>query len=114
MLVISCHQFRLHDSSDLDVYLRCGSRPIIERCSNIRVSRIPQILKSIIFKDGEGEGEGEDKWNQIDDFNWLKEGRPSPNWRTSKDEEKITDGQWDRITKEDRGVEDEGIKSLLP
>lgn len=114
VLVISCHQFRLHDSSDLDVYLRCGSRPIIERCSNIRVSRIPQILKSIIFKDGEGEGEGEDKWNQIDDFNWLKEGRPSPNWRTSKDEEKITDGQWDRITKEDRGVEDEGIKSLLP
>lgn len=42
-IVVSCHQFRMHDCVDVDVYLSCSSRPIIEDCSNIRFGKIPEI-----------------------------------------------------------------------
>ncbi|KAK6497733.1 hypothetical protein TWF481_012136 [Arthrobotrys musiformis] len=104
ILVISCRQFRLHDCNNVDVYLRCSSRPIIERCSNIRVSPLSSYLKGVLGVDGDGE----DRWDQIDDFNWLKEGRASPNWRVLKEEERIGEERW-------RGVLEGGdIESLLP
>ncbi|KAF3158376.1 hypothetical protein TWF788_004761 [Orbilia oligospora] len=118
VLVISCHQFRLHDSSDLDVYLRCRSRPIIERCKGVRVSFLPEVLKGILDgddnKDDDEEGVEEDKWNQIDDFNWLKEGRPSPNWRVLEEGERIKREMWERVLEDNSGVGDEGISGLLP
>lgn len=42
VIVVSCHQFRMHDCNNVDVYLSCPSKPIIEDCSNIRFSKIPQ------------------------------------------------------------------------
>ncbi|KAK6506333.1 hypothetical protein TWF506_011251 [Arthrobotrys conoides] len=116
VVVISCHQFRLHDSSDIDVYLSCRSRPIIERCKGVRVSFLPGVLRTLIFGDGEEEEEEEkeDRWNQIDDFNWLKEGRPSPNWRVLEDEERIGEEAWKGVLREDSGVGDGGISGLLP
>lgn len=35
VIIVSCRQFRLHGSTDLRVYLRCTSRPIIEDCRGI-------------------------------------------------------------------------------
>ncbi|KAK6331775.1 hypothetical protein TWF718_002316 [Orbilia javanica] len=115
VLVISCRQFRLHDSEGLDVYLSCGSRPIIERCKGVRVSVIPEGLKKLVYGTGGGEEEEEgNKWDQIDDFNWLKEGRPSPNWRVLREEERITEGGWGEVVKEGSGIGDEGVNRLLP
>ncbi|KAF3307932.1 hypothetical protein TWF173_002052 [Orbilia oligospora] len=114
VLVISCHQFRLHDSSDLDVYLRCRSRPIIERCKGIRVSFLPEVLKTVLDSSQEDDEVEEDRWNQIDDFNWLKEGRPSPNWRVLEEEEKIGREMWEKVLEDNSGVGDVGISGLLP
>lgn len=47
VLLVSCHQFRMHDCTDVDVYLSCSSNPIIEDCKNIRFARIPKVYVSI-------------------------------------------------------------------
>lgn len=48
VIVISCRQFRMHNCSDVDVYLSCSSNPIIEDCSNIRFGRIPKAYVSVL------------------------------------------------------------------
>ncbi|KAK6346032.1 hypothetical protein TWF730_010366 [Orbilia blumenaviensis] len=113
ILVISCHQFRLHDSKNLDIYLSCRGRPIIERCSNIRVARIPERWAHLRV-DADGAG-GEDRWDQVDDFNWLKEGRRSPNWRVMEEGEGVDEEGWGRVLEGVGGVEDEDLRrKLLP
>ncbi|ODQ66480.1 hypothetical protein NADFUDRAFT_50399 [Nadsonia fulvescens var. elongata DSM 6958] len=75
VLVVSCHQFRLHKSENVDIYLSCRSkRPIIEHCQAIRFSQFPQTL---ILSDSQKIVE----WDTIDDFNWLKKEK-STNWST--------------------------------
>lgn len=41
VIVVTCHQFRMHDCTDVDVYLGCSSIPIIENCHDVRFSHIP-------------------------------------------------------------------------
>jgi hypothetical protein len=43
VLVIKCRQFRMHDCEDVDVYLHCTSRPIIENCKGIRFAELPKF-----------------------------------------------------------------------
>ncbi|KAK6540303.1 hypothetical protein TWF694_009110 [Orbilia ellipsospora] len=105
-ILLSCHQFRLHSSHNVDVYLKCRSRPIIENCKGIRVSFLPDISNKSAATEGggnsnvEGKADGKeesDMWNQIDDFNWLKVDKPSPNWRCLRDDERILDDVWDTL-----------------
>lgn len=49
VIVVSCRQFRMHDCSNVDVYLSCSSNPIIEDCSNIRFGRIPKAYVSVLL-----------------------------------------------------------------
>lgn len=49
VIVVLCHQFRMHDCHDVDVYLYCSSKPVIERCENIRFGEIPQAYVSCFF-----------------------------------------------------------------
>ncbi|TEB26814.1 TBCC-domain-containing protein [Coprinellus micaceus] len=44
VLVLGCHQFRMHTSTHADVYLHITSKPIIETCSNIRFATYPARL----------------------------------------------------------------------
>lgn len=46
-LVVTCRQFRMHECRNVDVYLSCSSRPIIEDCEGIRFARIPDTYVSI-------------------------------------------------------------------
>jgi tubulin-specific chaperone C len=46
VIVVSCHQFRMHDCTDCDVYLASSSRPIIEDCHGIRFSKLPETYVS--------------------------------------------------------------------
>lgn len=46
VIVISCRQFRMHNCSNVDVYLSCSSNPIIEDCNNVRFGRIPRAYVS--------------------------------------------------------------------
>lgn len=41
ILVVACRQFRMHESSNCDVYLSASSLPVIEDCSGIRFAPIP-------------------------------------------------------------------------
>ncbi|KAJ2914565.1 hypothetical protein MD484_g5835, partial [Candolleomyces efflorescens] len=44
VLVLGCHQFRMHTSTKVDVYLRIESNPIIETCYDIRFGMYPSRL----------------------------------------------------------------------
>lgn len=46
ILVVASRQVRMHDCKNVDIYLHCGSRPIIENCSNIRFAPIPECYVS--------------------------------------------------------------------
>ena len=48
-LIVWSRQVRMHECEDCLVYLRCGSRPIIEHCKNIRVTPFPPMYVSICF-----------------------------------------------------------------
>lgn len=42
IVVVASRQVRMHDCKNVDIYLHCASRPIIEDCSNVRFSPIPE------------------------------------------------------------------------
>ncbi|KAF8802360.1 TBCC-domain-containing protein [Phlegmacium glaucopus] len=41
IIVLGCHQFRMHSSTRVDVFLSVSSNPIIETCKQIRFSQYP-------------------------------------------------------------------------
>ncbi|KAG2209486.1 hypothetical protein INT47_008330 [Mucor saturninus] len=66
VLVVGCHQFRMHDAHHVDIMLHVTSRPIIEDSNNIQVGRF-HCNDDVNYYD------------QLEDFNWLKK-QASPNW----------------------------------
>ncbi|KAJ4990774.1 tubulin binding cofactor C [Stagonosporopsis vannaccii] len=80
-LYVATRQFRMHGGRNVDVYLHCGSRPIIEDCEGVRFAPLPE---------GEmgAEGVGANMWDQVDDFGWLKAER-SPNWGVLPEGERV-------------------------
>ncbi|KAF9011882.1 tubulin binding cofactor C-domain-containing protein [Cyathus striatus] len=70
-ILLACHQFRMHTSQIVDVYLNIPSNPIIEQCQRIRFSGYPQ---SLISSDSM-------KVEQfsVQDFSHIRS-TPSPNW----------------------------------
>jgi tubulin-specific chaperone C len=46
IIVVASRQVRMHDCKNVDIYLHCASRPIIEDCSNVRFSPIPDCYVS--------------------------------------------------------------------
>ena len=42
-VVVRCHQFRMHDSQDVDVYLSCRTRPVIEYSAGLRFAPMPEV-----------------------------------------------------------------------
>jgi tubulin-specific chaperone C len=43
ILVVSCRQFRMHECKNVDVYLHCGSKPIVEDVEVIKFAPLPDI-----------------------------------------------------------------------
>lgn len=48
IIVVTSRQVRMHECKNVDIYLHCASRPIIEDCSNVRFSPIPNSQVSSI------------------------------------------------------------------
>jgi hypothetical protein len=44
VIVTTCQQIRMHDSTDVQVYLECSSRAVIEGCKGIRFAPLPTPL----------------------------------------------------------------------
>ncbi|RNF24875.1 tubulin-specific chaperone C [Trypanosoma conorhini] len=93
---VACHQLRLKNCTDVDVYVWCASTPIIECCSGMRFgpySCWTGLLQSRVeghayatheeWVGGLGEQRVEERtknaYQTVDDFQWLKK-TPSPHW----------------------------------
>ncbi|KAJ8365408.1 hypothetical protein SKAU_G00142390 [Synaphobranchus kaupii] len=80
-LAVPCQQLRTHNTTDTQVYLHVTSRAIIEDCTGVGFAPFTWSYDGI---DADFKLAGLDfernNWNQVDDFNWLAAGTPSPNW----------------------------------
>lgn len=103
IVVVESRQVRMHDCLNVNVYLKCMSRPIIEDCKAIRFAPLPDIYKS---KDAE---ETEDHWNEVDDFKWLK-AEHSPNWCVMSEEEMLQERVWKEVVP---GAPGKGVEDIL-
>jgi hypothetical protein len=81
-LYVTTRQFRMHGAKNVDVYLHCASRPIIEDCEGIRFAPLPQELVRDELKTVQNQ------WDHIDDFKWLK-AEQSPNWSVLPESERV-------------------------
>ncbi|KAG8216041.1 tubulin binding cofactor C-domain-containing protein [Butyriboletus roseoflavus] len=72
VIVIGCHQFRMHNSTAVDVYLESVSDPIIEHCSGIRFAIYPSSLVR-------GGSLQNSQHFDVKDFSHILS-TPSPNW----------------------------------
>ncbi|EXJ73712.1 uncharacterized protein A1O5_03474 [Cladophialophora psammophila CBS 110553] len=97
VLVIKCRQFRMHECQNVDVYLHCTSRPIIEDCKGIRFAVLPKFHSDLISSSQEDPSAVPNQWNQIDDFKWLSPDKPSPNWSLLPAEDHVPDETWREI-----------------
>jgi hypothetical protein len=111
VLVVACGQFRMHDSKAVDVYLHCGSRPIIEDCEGVRFAPLPSVYETEGIKGAEKDGVGgnENHWDQVDDFKWLKS-EPSPHWSVLEESERIEERVWRDIVPGKPGI---GVEDVL-
>ncbi|KAJ6613567.1 tubulin binding cofactor C-domain-containing protein [Mycena sp. CBHHK59/15] len=71
IVVVGCHQFRMHTSKRVDVYLSIPSTPIIEHCAQIRFAPYPATL----YKDASPSNNN----FAVQDFSHIKS-TPSPHW----------------------------------
>ncbi|KDQ07665.1 hypothetical protein BOTBODRAFT_38636 [Botryobasidium botryosum FD-172 SS1] len=79
VLVIGCHQFRMHTSKNVDVYLHVGSLPVIEHSQRIRFAPYTLPLP-------EGVSQETSKHYSVQDFDWIRS-TPSPNWSRLPEED---------------------------
>ncbi|KAK0194397.1 tubulin binding cofactor C-domain-containing protein, partial [Armillaria mellea] len=76
VVVVGCHQFRMHTSRTVDVYLSIPSHPVIENCSGIRFAGYPPALQreiQVLSKTSES------RHASVQDFSYIK-ATLSPNW----------------------------------
>ncbi|KAK2745228.1 hypothetical protein FQN55_006354 [Onygenales sp. PD_40] len=113
VIVVTCHQFRMHDCVDVDVYLSCSSKPIIEDCSNIRFGKIPdafvglyshftslffpEMVEELIYISIKAQDPScrnrTNLWDQVEDFKWIK-AEQSPNWKLMDESDAIPENVW--------------------
>jgi hypothetical protein len=84
-------QVRVHHTTSCDLYLRAGSRPIIEACAGLRFAPLTDadlanlrlqgaLTAAARLGEGDGGGDaGQELWRAVDDFGWVK-ATQSPNW----------------------------------
>ncbi|PQE32443.1 tubulin binding cofactor c protein [Rutstroemia sp. NJR-2017a WRK4] len=102
IIVVASRQVRMHECKNVDIYLHCASRPIIEDCSNIRFAPAPEshtIPGNSV----------QNQWDQVDDFKWLK-AEHSPNWSVLPEEERLSDSIWTSVVPGGPGV---GLDDIL-
>jgi len=103
IIVVASRQVRMHDCKNVDIYLLCASRPIIEDCHNIRFSPIP-ACHTIASNDPT-----ENQWDQVDDFKWLK-AEHSPNWSILPEDQRLQEEVWTDVVSGGPGV---GLEDIL-
>jgi len=86
--VLACHQFRMHDSKNIDVYLHCSSHPIIEDCIGIRFTNYELPVSDIEERFKKANIDiNNNQYELVEDFKWLKQ-QKSPNWKVMNESER--------------------------
>ncbi|GBC10437.1 hypothetical protein RclHR1_09630001 [Rhizophagus clarus] len=95
VFVVACHQFRMHTSKQMNIYLHVTSHPIIEDCDKIKFApytlSIPGLDK--MFEAAKLD-QKTNKYDTVEDFNWLRQ-QASPHWNLL--EEKYLRKDWPLI-----------------
>ncbi|XP_039991669.1 tubulin-specific chaperone C [Xiphias gladius] len=93
-LSFPCQQLRTHNTTDTQVYLHVTSRAIIEDCHGVSFAPFtwayPTLEEDFSVS---GLDQERNNWSQVDDFNWLAAGEPSPNWTVIPEGDRRTN--WD-------------------
>ncbi|XP_042363662.1 tubulin-specific chaperone C [Plectropomus leopardus] len=93
-LAVPCQQLRTHNTTDTQVYLHVTSRAIIEDCRGVSFAPFswsyPTLKEDFAVS---GLDQERNNWSQVDDFNWLAAGTPSPNWTVIPEADRKT--SWD-------------------
>lgn len=93
-LAFPCQQLRTHNTTDTQVYLHVTSRAIVEDCRGISFAPFswsyPTLDEDFTVS---GLDQERNNWSQVDDFNWLAAGTPSPNWTVISEADRKTN--WD-------------------
>lgn len=79
-LILGCHQFRMHASNNVDVFLSIPSNPVIEHCSDVRFSEYPISLAPSL-------NQKTSKHLSVQDFSHIRS-TPSPHWSILSDEDR--------------------------
>ncbi|KAI9012989.1 tubulin binding cofactor C-domain-containing protein [Gaertneriomyces semiglobifer] len=87
VLVVACHQFRMHKTTRTDIYLHTPTHPIIEDCHGIRFASYPyrelqEALTATVLDDlfqAASLKSDENRYQEVNDFKWLRK-TASPNW----------------------------------
>lgn len=95
-LAVPCQQLRTHNTSAAQIYVHVTSRAIIEDCHGVRVAPFTWTYPGIEehFKIS-GLDPERNNWEQVDDFNWLAAGTPSPNWTVIPESERMS--SWESV-----------------
>lgn len=95
-LVLSCQQLRTHNTTATQIYVHVTSRAIIEDCHGVRFAPYTWTYPGIQdhFKVA-GLDPNRNNWTDVDDFNWLAAGTPSPNWTVIPETERTC--SWDSV-----------------
>jgi tubulin-specific chaperone C len=115
VLVLTSRQVRVHECENVDLYLQCASRPIIEDCHAVRFAPLPDAYATMHARNDitsaaeldEGgrsasisagdqhsvPAPGLNLWDQVDDFKWLKT-EPSPNWSVLPEDQRVKEEVW--------------------
>ncbi|KPA81297.1 hypothetical protein ABB37_03702 [Leptomonas pyrrhocoris] len=101
---VACHQLRLKDCRDTDIFVWCASTPIVETCSNTRFG--PYCCWEGLLRSTASDGatyathaewvrcvgeiadtaHTEQNYTNVDDFQWVRK-TASPHWRVMTDKE---------------------------
>ncbi|XP_049616105.1 tubulin-specific chaperone C isoform X1 [Syngnathus scovelli] len=93
-LAVACQQLRTHNTKDTCVYLHVTSRAIVEDCHGVRFAPYTWSYPNLDEDFGAAELDRScNNWEQVDDFNWLAVGTPSPNWTVIPEADRKT--TWD-------------------
>lgn len=91
-LAFPCQQLRTHNTTDTRVYLHVTSRAIVEDCRGVAFAPFswsyPTLEEDFAVS---GLDRNRNNWDQVDDFNWLAAGTPSPNWTVIPEADRRTD-----------------------
>ncbi|KAI0649916.1 tubulin binding cofactor C-domain-containing protein [Trametes meyenii] len=107
VIALGSRQFRMHTSSNVDVYVSIASNPIIEHCSGIRFSDYPLSLRPALSRDAAAQIKS--NCLAVQDFSHIR-ASPSPNWSAIAEGQRIEDDGWPLLQSEPKEV----LHRLLP